>query len=119
MLDLSINILLGKMLGLINGLYSESNIDKIEEDIKNALKLIKEGSNLDDTINKFIDLKAIYLKNCLTCQAPCGRTFDFYLNDIKNIDYRNLKIEEFNNILNSYETINYKTLIDKLISLTF
>ena len=111
------NILFGKLVGLINGLYDEKeSLDKIKDDIYDSLKALKENENIETMINKLIDDKKKYLPNCLTCVSPCGRTNDFYINDC---DDKDEKIDCLNYLLENYELYDYRTLQKEIIKVTF
>ena len=81
LLEKNENILVGKLIGLLNGLEADQRILEIKDEIVNFLMDIKNKNNLDHDIDDIIKLKEKYLPDCLSCSSPCGRTNDFYLND--------------------------------------
>ena len=117
LLDDNKNILFGKLVGLINGLYDEKeSLDQIKDDIYDSLKALKEYKNIEIMINKLVIDKKKYLPNCLTCVSPCGRTNDYFINDC---DDKDEKIKRLNQLLGNYESYDYRTLQKEIIKVTF
>ena len=117
LLDDNKNILFGKLVGLINGLYDEKeSLDQIKDDIYDSLKALKENKNIEIMINKLIDDKKKYLPNCLTCVSPCGRTNDFYINEYED---KEEKIDRLNLLLENYMSYDYRALQKEIIKVTF
>ncbi len=119
LLDDNKNLLFGKLVGLINGLYDEEDVmEEIKDDIYNSLKAIKESNNVDEMVNKLIEDKKKHLPNCLVCTSPCGRTNDYYINDEIESD-RDDKINRLNKLLDIYETLEYRQLQKEIVKITF
>lgn len=57
------NLLFGKLVGLINGLYDEEDVmETIHQDILDSLKALKTGNDVTKMVNKLIeDKKNIFL----------------------------------------------------------
>ena len=81
LLDKNEDILVGKLIGLLNGLDADPRINEIKDDVIKFIWDIKNNKNLDNDISTIIKLKEKYLPDCLICTSPCGRTNDFYLNE--------------------------------------
>ena len=90
MLEPNKEILIAKIIGLLNGLDGEGVSFKEENMLRSALDAIKNNRDLTKYITFFDEKKREYLPNCLTCQSPCGRYNDYYIN--KQSD--NLKKEQ-------------------------
>jgi hypothetical protein len=119
LLDDNKNLLFGKLVGLINGLYDEEDVmEEIHNDILDSLKALKTSNNVDEMVNKLVEDKKKHLPNCLVCASPCGRTNDYYINDEIEED-RNDKINRLNKLLDIYETLEYRQLQKEIIKITF
>lgn len=119
LLDDNKNLLFGKLVGLINGLYDEEDVmEEIHNDILDSLKALKTSNNVDEMVNKLVEDKKKHLPNCLVCASPCGRTNDYYINDEIEED-RNDKINRLNKLLDTYETLEYRQLQKEIIKITF
>lgn len=113
------NLLFGKLVGLINGLYDEEDVMEIlHQDILDSLKALKTSNGVDEMVNKLIEDKKKHLPNCLVCASPCGRTNDYYINDELETD-RDDKIGRLNKLLDIYETLDYRKLQKEIIKITF
>ncbi len=113
------NVLFGKLIGLINGLYDEEDeLEKVKLDILDSLKSLKNNENIDLMISKLIKDKELYLPNCITCLSPCGRTNDYSIND-NDDSIRIEKINKLNNLLDNYESLEYRTLQKEILKVSY
>lgn len=79
MVEQNKEILIAKIIGLLNGLDGEGTTFNEEKALRDALKAIKNNESLNDYIAFFDMKKNEYLPNCLTCLSPCGRSNDYYI----------------------------------------
>ena len=86
MLEPNKEILIAKIIGLLNGLDGEGVSFKEENMLRSALDAIKNNRDLTKYITFFDEKKREYLPNCLTCQSPCGRSNDYYINKMVDLD---------------------------------
>lgn len=94
------NILLGKMIGLLNGI-SEAEVDtELMHLIRKTLVGCQNKEDLTEYISLWTKAKTTYLSNCCTCKSPCGRTMDYSINDISNENIKNEKIKQWEELLN-------------------
>lgn len=109
MLEQNKEMLIAKIIGLLNGLDGEGAKFKEEDILKKALNAIKNNQSLDEYIAFFEEKKKEYLPNCLSCQSPCGRSNDYYIS--RQADVR-LKEEMLKAFLNNY---NASMLLDEVV----
>ena len=100
MLEPNKEILIAKIIGLLNGLDGEGVSFKEENMLRSALTKY---------ITFFDEKKREYLPNCLTCQSPCGRSNDYYIN--KQSD--NLKKEQ--ELLDFFNNYSDKMPLEEVI----
>ncbi len=100
MLNALENTLLGKMIGLLNGI-SEDEVDtNLILLIRKTLVACQNREDLTEYISLWTKAKTTYLPGCSTCKTPCGRTMDFSINDISNEKIKQEKIRQWKELLN-------------------
>ncbi len=105
------DILLSKMIALLNGVDEFVCDQDFEQLIRDCLLAVQQQECLTPYIARLDDAKRKYLKNCLNCMSPCGRTTDYHLNDLTE-SFRILKINKWKNFLTNY---NMDTPFDKIV----
>lgn len=109
MLEPNKEILIAKIIGLLNGLDGEGVSFKEENMLRSALDAIKNNRDLTKYITFFDEKKRESLPNCLTCQSLCGRSNDYYIN--KQSD--NLKKEQ--ELLDFFNNYSDKMPLEEVI----
>lgn len=119
LLDEDLNILIGKMIGLINGLSMDPKLNELEPELRKTLFSIKNGEDIKPLIDKFIELKKTFLPNCVVCASPCGRSNDCYLNDFEE-PKRTDKINELNKFIADFnDSMSLHDIEKGLVWLTY
>lgn len=113
------NIVLAKLISIVNGVTAEGDINNIKDIVFEVCKALKNNENLSYYINYLTNLKEKLLPDCLVCAYPCGRTNDFYLNSLDD-KKRDLKINEYKLFINIFnENIDYNDVLYSLIKLSW
>ncbi len=112
------NILLGKMIGLLNGI-SEAEVDtELILLIRKTLVGCQKKENLTEYISLWTKAKVTYLPGCSTCKTPCGRTMDFSINDISNEKIKNERIIQWEELLSkNISSLKVEEILFKISSL--
>lgn len=114
------NLLVGKLIALLNGLDEVENSAPIEDFIRRALRAICENQSLKNLISEAEQLKRIHLYQCFLCKEKCGRTEDFFLNSILPLQIRELKSEKYLQFKDAYtEQVSFKDIVYRLTSLSW
>lgn len=106
------NKLLAVLIGLVNGLEADNKYYLAEKEIREALDFLKNKVDDNNIIDKLRRKKEELLKDCLTCSCPCGRSFDYYLNAIKDPNEKEDKINSYKEFL---KNLNKNTTIDQIV----
>lgn len=106
------NKLLAVLIGLVNGLEAENKYYLAEKEIREALDFLKNKVDDNNIIDKLRRKKEELLKDCLMCSYPCGRSFDYYLNAIKDPNEKEDKINSYKEFL---KNLNKNTTIDQIV----
>ncbi len=105
------DILLSKMIALLNGLDEFGYDKEFEQLIRDCLLAVQQQECLTPYIARLDDAKRKYLKDCIICMVPCGRTTDYHLNDLTE-DIRLPKIKKWKSFLRNYRE---DTPFDKMV----
>ena len=115
-LKLEENLLLGQIIGLINGLYDDPRLFEIEDVVRKSLTAIKENQDLSEYRDLLIDTKKKFLNKCVTCSNSCGKSDDYQLNGISDDENRDIKITQFTKFLDLYDDkLDFQTIANELV----
>ena len=112
------DLLLGKIIGLLNGIDEYEVTEELKVSINSCLMALKTKKNLKLYIELLVNLKAQYLSNCLTCFSKCGRTNDYSLNAISNEDMKEKRIKKYYEFITCYdEEVSFEEVARTIASL--
>ncbi len=119
MLEEKENVVLGKLIALVNGVISEGDIWILEDKIREILSALQQDKALDSMVVVLEELKKKYLINCMVCKTPCGKTSDYFLNELEP-QQREKKIKLYRDLLKKYDSkTEYQDILKAISELSW